>query len=510
VNWGRSLPLRAVVRDSSGAALTGVRIIWSSDAPATVVVAADGTVTGLQPGRATVTAMTGALTATAAVRVHVPVTRLTAPSRFHGLVAGGTLSLPVTPRDSLGRALAGRPIAWTSSDAAIASVDTAGIVTGNAPGTVTVTAVSEGATLDLTVTVARPRFVALDAGLAGHTCALDDAGGAWCWGANAVGQLGTGSRAGAATAVHVLGGHRFGAVGAGGLFTCGIATDGRAYCWGSGARGRLGTGELVDSAVPVAVAGIAAYDALGVGWQHTCAVATSGATRCWGGAALGADSLKIAVAPMDIGDALGLRDPTAGDAFACARGEDGATLCWGENTDGRLGDGTTDHHAVPAPVAAGVAFTGLTSGMGHTCGLAPDGAAWCWGANGYGQLGSGDTVARSAPAPVATALRFATIAAGAGFTCAVALDGAAYCWGRGRAGQLGAVATDACGSEPCAVTPLAVTGGLRWTTLTAGDEHACGVAADGRAYCWGENRAGQLGDGTRTARDFPAPVLGQH
>jgi alpha-tubulin suppressor-like RCC1 family protein len=49
---------------------------------------------------------------------------------------------------------------------------------------------------------------------------------------------------------------------------------------------------------------------------------------------------------------------------------------------------------------------------------------------------------------------------------------------------------------------------LTLAMLSAGDSHGCGVTPQGRAYCWGDNRSGQLGDGTRTRQLTPVAVAG--
>lgn len=45
------------------------------------------------------------------------------------------------------------------------------------------------------------------------------------------------------------------------------------------------------------------------------------------------------------------------------------------------------------------------------------------------------------------------------------------------------------------------------THLAVGAEHACAIAVDQRVWCWGNNHAGELGDGTRVSRPKPAPVV---
>src|SRR5215210_7570213 len=49
---------------------------------------------------------------------------------------------------------------------------------------------------------------------------------------------------------------------------------------------------------------------------------------------------------------------------------------------------------------------------------------------------------------------------------------------------------------------------LTFTQISSGAYHTCGLVGDGKAYCWGMNRDGQLGDGTRTDRSQPRAVAG--
>ncbi len=69
------------------------------------------------------------------------------------IAVGATLTLTATPRDAQGSALSGRTVTWATSDTAIATVSGAGVVTGKAIGTATITATSEGKSVPATITV---------------------------------------------------------------------------------------------------------------------------------------------------------------------------------------------------------------------------------------------------------------------------------------------------------------------------------------------------------------------
>ena len=93
------------------------------------------------------------------------------------------------------------------------------------------------------------------------------------------------------------------------------------------------------------------------------------------------------------------------------------------------------------------------------------------------------------------------ISAGFAHTCAIA-DGNAYCWGSGADGVLGN------GGTADSSVPVAVGGALSGKTVTAisaGRSNTCAVAA-GRAYCWGYNLNGQLGNGATTDSATPVAV----
>ena len=88
-------------------------------------------------------------------------------------------------------------------------------------------------------------------------------------------------------------------------------------------------------------------------------------------------------------------------------------------------------------------------------------------------------------------------------TCAVLTSGAVKCWGDNHAGQLGD------GTQTGRLTPVQVSGlGAGVSSIAAGGSHTCAVLTSGAARCWGDNEYGQVGDGTDTVRPSPVQVSG--
>jgi hypothetical protein len=78
----------------------------------------------------------------------------------------------------------------------------------------------------------------------------------------------------------------------------------------------------------------------------------------------------------------------------------------------------------------------------------------------------------------------------------------AFCGGNGRAGEIGD------GKRFLRFWPRAVAGGLSFSRVMVGQLDACGDTTGNRAYCWGYNLNGQLGDGSGTEKHVPTPVAG--
>lgn len=94
------------------------------------------------------------------------------------------------------------------------------------------------------------------------------------------------------------------------------------------------------------------------------------------------------------------------------------------------------------------------------------------------------------------------------------MAGDTVCWGLNRHGQLGVDGVESHCPErpdlPCTLEPREVRGAPPFTALAVGTGFSCALGADGRAWCWGLNGEGQLGDGTAEDRTRSAPVLGEH
>lgn len=222
-------------------------------------------------------------------------------------------------------------------------------------------------------------------------------------------------------------------------------------------------------------------------------------------------------APVSANPLTGMTAVTAGSSHTCAVSEEGAMKCWGANHIGQLGDGTILERTRPVDVAglpSGVAA--IAAGGSHTCALTTDGDLQCWGANFYGQLGNGTSGRdpQSTPVPVLGLDGGAkAVAAGDMHTCAVTAAGGVRCWGLNDSGQLGAATSEACEfyppPVPCSSVPIDVDGlSSDVIAVAAGTVHACALTSAGAVRCWGDNRSGQLGDGTTTNRPAPVAVAG--
>ena len=350
-----------------------------------------------------------------------------------------------------------------------------------------------------------------------HACVVRAGGTAYCWGYNGYGQLGDGTTATRTAPVPVSGDLAFSSVAPGALHTCGLTPVGEAYCWGLNNFGQVGDSTTTYRNAPVPVVGGRAFSSIGAGIDHSCAVEASTADAyCWGRSEYGqrgdgtASTMTFPV--LTFGSSLlGFERVSAGGRHTCGIAQDGAAVCWGRNNQGQLGDGTTTTRWVPTAVSGGLSFAYLAVNNNDlawetSCGVTPDGDAYCWGLNNYGQLGRGTTGAQfDEPEKVFGGLRFTSVSPGTSHTCGVTTDGDAYCWGSNNRGQLG---NGVAGATEGTNTPTLVTGGHVFRYVGAGRDFSCGLTESGDVYCWGYNGNGQLGDGTTTDRSEPVLVLG--
>lgn len=188
---------------------------------------------------------------------------------------------------------------------------------------------------------------------------------------------------------------------------------------------------------------------------------------------------------------------------------DNKFYAWGDNQFGQLGNGVTtkDSAAVNILYPAGVTkWIKASAGQTHAIALGNDGNLYAWGQNNYGQLGNSSTTNSSTPIMVtkpAAVSNWTDIAAGAYHSIAIGNDGKAYTWGYNNFGQLGN-GTSTNSNIPVLVS---IPNGVVPAKVFATNNACMILGTNDTLYSWGRNANGQLGNGTTTDSKTPAQVI---
>ncbi|MBS0658888.1 MAG: choice-of-anchor D domain-containing protein [Verrucomicrobia bacterium] len=305
------------------------------------------------------------------------------------------------------------------------------------------------------------------------------------------------------------------------------------HAWGQNTWGQVGDNSTTDRRLPTPVVTTGPLGGKVVlrassSYSHTLALCSDGALLAWGsnsfGGPLGDGTIvdkSVPVSVVTAGTPLATRRVVAISAsagFNLVLCSDGSLASWGLNGSGQLGDGTTTERHTPVAVVtagtplAGRSVVGLATGIGHCLALCSDGTLVAWGANSNGQLGDGTTTSRSLPVAVVTAgtplagRTVVALTAGDNHSLALCSDGTLVGWGQNWAGQVGD-GTTATRLLPVAVTTSgnALTGRTA-VAVAAGNNHCYALCSDNTIVAWGDNGAGQLGDGTTTGRPSAVAV----
>ncbi len=605
---GRKFQLKAVLRDASSKEVDHA-IEWRSTDPAVATVTGDGIVTALGPGETAISAraegaegsvrlvvtpppqreatggagvrhprrwwLAGAVVAIGAIGVagaaallrngkrssppdsSRQVAAVTLSSTASAVTVGDSALLVAAVRNDRGLPVLGSAVAWTTSDPAVVSVDSTGMIVARAPGTAVVTAATDSAAATATITVtAKPEAVAFEPRAIGSrvpppgvavttrqpipAVTVDDsqplkrpavdtatpavtapapvevkppepavsriqdlaAGGSLTCGALSGGKTtcwGGGQR-GPVTIV----GFSFRQVTAGDAHACGLTAAGEAYCWGANSQGQLGDGSAQDHATPVPIKVAQRFSSVSAGASHTCGISVQGGAYCWGSngsGQLGDGSETTRGEPTPVRGDLELKQIAAGGLHTCGLTSGGDVFCWGDGSSGQLGNKTQNKSVQPSLLETSASFEAITAGSRHTCALTDAGKAYCWGENAKGQLGDASTDDRSWPQPVVLIDAFRTIDAGTAHTCGILTRGGLFCWGDNTSGQLGD------GTRSRRLRPTAVIGGHRFAAVNAGGVHTCGTAEDGLLLlCWGSSSRGQAGGAAGGIHTSPSVV----
>jgi len=295
-----------------------------------------------------------------------------------------------------------------------------------------------------------------------------------------------------------------------------IKNDDSLWSWGSGDKGLLGNGKNEDLLFPVEI--LKDVSIVSAGINHVSAVKKDGSLLTWGvnnNGELGDGTNSNSLVPKQIlSDVVSVKN---GFGFTLALKKDNSLWAWGKNDVGQLGNEDTENVLSPIKIMDGVIK--FSAGASHVLVVTEDGTLWGWGSNQYGQLMDySQKEVNTSGTPIAVQLKpvklldnIEDVAAGSSHSLALDKEGNLLAWGNNINGQLGnngagELVSGRFGGKTLTLRqPDKIMSEVK--LIAASRNNSAVLKNDGSLWVWGENRYGQIGDGTTINSGTPIKIL---
>jgi alpha-tubulin suppressor-like RCC1 family protein len=286
--------------------------------------------------------------------------------------------------------------------------------------------------------------------------------------------------------------------------------NGQLWAWGTNASGQLGNGTTTTVRKPTQIGTIDTWSAVSAGAAHSMGVRQDRTLWTWGNNTFGqlGDGTSIERhEPRQIGASDQWIAISGGLYVSYAIRMDRTLWGWGSDAYRQLGDGSAGTNA-PVQVDTAVNWDVIGQSAVSTVGRRTDGTIWGRGLNAQGELGNDSTTPQTTWVQAGAGTLWATVSVGGSrdaamsstsHTLALRADGKLFAWGDNSAGQLGN------GTTTSSTVPVQI-GTSTWLEIAAGHRYSLGIKSDGTLWAWGNNSYGQLGDGSTTSRPTPVQI----
>lgn len=376
---------------------------------------------------------------------------------------------------------------------------------------------------------------------------LTSLGRVFTWGDSSNGQLGNGVSDDTYIPIDITGNFSLDAndkvinIEVGVNHTFALTESGQLFAWGSNSYGKIGDGTEEDQYLPINITesiGLYYYetiDMISLGSENSMIVSSEGRLIAWGDngeGQLGVGTTTNILDLIDVSSTMGLNDDEkimyalSGYGTSMATTSEGRVFTWGNNEYGQLADGTMIGKTTPVDVTASFDFAEdeyivqADSLEGFTIAFTNQNRLFTWGYNDDGQLGTGDYEIYTIPQDITAAIELypteEIINVSASWTNSALLTNTGRCmlWGYNGDGQIGD------GERNDSLIPIEIQEFFNITRViessldydetivdtSMGRYHYSAVTSYGRLFTWGDNRSGQLGDGTLINTNIPIDI----